>query len=78
VSATEVGTGTINVGGRDEMGRRVTRQVQLTTRVSETGEPVSVKTDDGRTITVSKKLADLYPERFEPVKSASAKKGDEE
>jgi hypothetical protein len=63
--------GKINVGGRDDAGRIITRQVELTTAVAPGGEPVQVKTEDGRTVPISRKLADLYPERYEQVKKAS-------
>jgi hypothetical protein len=66
--------GKINVQGKDAMGRNIPVAVELTTKVAPGGEPVRVKvtnpdgTPDGREITISTKLADLYPERFEPVK----------
>lgn len=65
--------GWIEVEGRDAMGRKVPVKVELTTKVNGNGEPVLVKTEDGRTITVSTKLAEMYPERFEPVSASKAK-----
>lgn len=66
---TRVSMGKINVGGRDDNGRAVSHQVELTTAVAPGGEPVLVKTEDGRTVPISRKLADLYPERYEAVKA---------
>lgn len=68
-----VAAGSWRVEKRDEEGKKVSVLVPQTVPVNERGENVQVKTEDGRTIAVSRKLAELYPERYSPVKSSAPK-----
>lgn len=75
--APRVAAGAWRAEQRNEDGQLESVLVPRTVAVSERGENVSVKTDDGRVVQVSRKLAELYPERFSPIKAAPAKTGEE-
>jgi hypothetical protein len=70
--AQTVKAGSWRVERRNAEGRAESVLVPQTVPVSEYGENVTVKTEDGRTVQVSRKLADIYPEKFTPVKGAAA------
>lgn len=60
------------VRNNPDTGAKESILVQQTVPVGEQGEQVSVKTEDGRTIQVTRKVAELYPERYTPAKAQGA------
>lgn len=75
--APRVAAGSWRIERRDEEGKKVSVLVPQTVPVNEQGENVSVTTEDGRAIQVSRKLAELYPERYTATKSKKASAGDQ-
>lgn len=73
MTAPVVGMGAITIRTRNARGQAVEERVPLETEVSPRGVPVERYNSEGRKVTVSTKVADMYPEQFTEKAPAPAK-----